>query len=199
MASIRAAVIGSPGEANGSLSMMTQLSASPTTSTPCQKLDVANSTACGVSRNCLSSCDPRRRALHENRIVERHLGDRLHGAQRRVAGEQHEGAAARALQNLDDLAAGGAREIRRPRIGHPRRQIQDRLAREVELRRQADLARRCRMPSRLRMYSNVPSTVSVADVSTVVRIRSSSSSRTIADTSIGDARRKTPRPRNSTK
>ena len=45
IASMRAAVIGSPGEANGSLSMMTQLSASPTTSTPCQKLDVASSTA----------------------------------------------------------------------------------------------------------------------------------------------------------
>ena len=70
---MRAAVIGSPGEANGSLSMMTQLSASPTTSTPCQKLEVANSTACGVARNCSSSCDARRRALHEDRIVERHL------------------------------------------------------------------------------------------------------------------------------
>ena len=54
---MRAAVIGSPGDANGSLSMITQLSASPTTSTPCQKLEVANSTACGVSRNWLSSCD----------------------------------------------------------------------------------------------------------------------------------------------
>ena len=50
-ASIRAAVIGSPGDANGSLSMMTQLSASPITSTPCQKLDVASSTAFGVVRN----------------------------------------------------------------------------------------------------------------------------------------------------
>ena len=57
IASIRAAVIGSPGEANGSLSIITQLSASPTTSTPCQKLDVAKSTACAVARNRLSSCD----------------------------------------------------------------------------------------------------------------------------------------------
>ena len=54
---MRAAVIGSPGEANGSLSMMTQLRASPTTSTPCQKLDVASSTECGVSRNCFRSCE----------------------------------------------------------------------------------------------------------------------------------------------
>ena len=54
---MRAAVTGSAGDANGSLSMMTQLSASPITSTPCQKLDVANSTACGVARNWLSSCD----------------------------------------------------------------------------------------------------------------------------------------------
>ena len=51
MASMRAAVTGSPGDANGSLSMMTQLRASPTTSTPCQKLDVPSSTACGVLRN----------------------------------------------------------------------------------------------------------------------------------------------------
>ena len=42
------------------------------------------------------------------------------------------------------------------------------------------------------MYSNVPSTVSVADVSTVVRMRSSNSSRTIVETSIGEARRKMP-------
>ncbi len=48
---MRAAVTGSPGEANGSLSMITQLSASPTTSTPCQKLEVASSTAFGVARN----------------------------------------------------------------------------------------------------------------------------------------------------
>ena len=55
MASIRAAVMGSPGEVNGSLSMITQLSASPATSTPCQKLEVAKSTACGVARNCRRS------------------------------------------------------------------------------------------------------------------------------------------------
>jgi len=55
VASIRADVIGSPGDANGSLSMMTQLSASPTTSTPCQKLDVAKSTAFGVDLNSRSS------------------------------------------------------------------------------------------------------------------------------------------------
>ncbi len=58
MASSRAATIGSPGEANGSLSMITQLSASPTTSTPCQKLEVANSTAFGVRLN-VSSSTPR--------------------------------------------------------------------------------------------------------------------------------------------
>ena len=54
MASMRAAVMGSPGEAKGSLSMMTQLYCSPTTSTPCQKDDVANSTALGVALNCAS-------------------------------------------------------------------------------------------------------------------------------------------------
>ena len=49
------------------------------------------------------------------------------------------------------------------------------------------------------MYSNESSTVSVAEVSTVVRIRSSSSSRTMSATSIGEARRNMPLPRNSTK
>ena len=57
IASRRAAVIGSPGEANGSLSTITQLSASPTTSTPCQKLDVASSTACGVVAEAASSAE----------------------------------------------------------------------------------------------------------------------------------------------
>src|SRR5205823_11773573 len=42
-----------------------------------------------------------------------------------------------------------------------------------------------RMPSRERMYSKVPSTLSVADVNTVVCILSSRTSRTILDTSIG--------------
>ena len=41
----------------GNLSTMTQLRASPTTSTPCQKLEVARSTLCGVSLNCFRSCD----------------------------------------------------------------------------------------------------------------------------------------------
>ena len=136
---MRAAVIGSPGDANGSLSTMTQLSASPTTSTPCQKLDVANRTACGVAAELVQQLRARRRALRENRIVERHLRHRLHRAHRRVAGEEDEGAAARALQDLDHLAARGDGEVRRPRIGHLRRQIQNRLLPEVELRRQPDL------------------------------------------------------------
>ena len=97
MASIRAAVTGSPGEANGSLSMITQLSASPTTSTPCQKLDVASSTAFGVRPELVDQRRTRRRALHEDRVGQRHLDERLHRAQHRVAGEEHERAAARAL------------------------------------------------------------------------------------------------------
>ena len=48
--------------------MMTQLSCSPCTSMPCQKLEVPKSTALGVSRNCCSSDVPRRGALHEQRI-----------------------------------------------------------------------------------------------------------------------------------
>ena len=95
---MRAAVIGSPGEANGSLSMMTQLSASPTTSTPCQKLEVASRTAFGVARKSRSSAE--RGAVPCTSIgysiAER--GERLHLAQLGVAREQHERAPARALQ-----------------------------------------------------------------------------------------------------
>src|ERR1041384_5879654 len=46
----RAATTGSVGTANGSLSTMTHESCSPRTSTPYQKLAVANSTAFGVAR-----------------------------------------------------------------------------------------------------------------------------------------------------
>ena len=52
---MRAATTGSPGEAKGSLSMITQESCSPTTSTPCQKDAVARSTAPGVVRKVSSS------------------------------------------------------------------------------------------------------------------------------------------------
>ena len=57
MASTLAATTGSPGDANGRRSTITQLRASPTTSTPCQKLDVPSSTAFGVERNWASSVD----------------------------------------------------------------------------------------------------------------------------------------------
>ena len=57
MAAILAATSGSPGEANGKRSMMTALRASPTTSTPCQKLEVARSTAFGVARKSRISVD----------------------------------------------------------------------------------------------------------------------------------------------
>src|SRR2546426_2232837 len=42
-------------------------------------------------------------------------------AQRRVTGEQHEGAPAGAFEDLDHLASGSHREFRRARIGHARR------------------------------------------------------------------------------
>ncbi len=84
----------------------------------------------------LEELRPRRGPLHQDRIIERHLRNGLHRPQRRVAREEHERAPLRPLQDLDHLAAGRHREIRRSRIGHPRRQIQDRLPREIELRRQ---------------------------------------------------------------
>src|SRR3989454_5375068 len=48
---------GSVGTANGSRSMITQESCSPGTSTPCQKLAVANSTPPGVRRNLSSKTE----------------------------------------------------------------------------------------------------------------------------------------------
>ena len=54
-------------------------------------------------------------------------------------------------------------------------------------------------PRRRFTYSNEPAMVSVADVSTVARMRSSSCSRMMAETSIGAARRNTPRLRVSRK
>ena len=75
---MRADVIGSPGDANGSLSMMTQLSASPTTSTPCQKLEVANRTEFGVDRNSRSSAlrgaDPSYNAEVARRLLDGEKG-----------------------------------------------------------------------------------------------------------------------------
>ena len=75
-----------------------------------------------------------------------------------------------------------------------RRQVEDGLPRVIELRRQPDLPGAPDAEPSAHVVEG-PSTVSVADVSIVAVMRSSSSSRTIADTSIGDARRKTPRPR----
>src|SRR5687767_1062157 len=51
----RAATNGSVGTAKGSLSTITHDNWSPRTSTPCQKLDVANKTALGVFLNRSSS------------------------------------------------------------------------------------------------------------------------------------------------
>ncbi len=80
----------------------------------------------------------RQGALHEDRIVERHLRNALHGAKRRVAGEQDKCAAMCALENLHHLFADGAGELRRSRVGHLFRQVQHGLALEVELRRELD-------------------------------------------------------------
>ena len=141
MASIRADVIGSPGDANGSLSMMTQLSASPTTSTPCQKLEVAKRTEFGVALNSRMSAERGARALHEHGIFELHRRQLVDLSQVRVAREQHERAAAAAFENLDDLASGGLHERGRARLRHLARQVQDGLTFVVELGGQPDLGR----------------------------------------------------------
>ena len=68
MASMRALTTGSVGTAKGRRSMMTQLSCSPCTSTPCQKLDVPKSTAFGVLAELLEEHVARRGAMQQQRI-----------------------------------------------------------------------------------------------------------------------------------
>src|SRR4029450_2396632 len=97
---MRADVMGSPGDANGILSMTTQLSASPTTSTPCQKLDVATTMAFAVARERRRAARAQHRRarglpLHEDGVIEFARGIRMHVAEIRVTGEEHEGAASR--------------------------------------------------------------------------------------------------------
>ena len=62
---MRASTTGSLGTAKGNLSIITQLNCSPGTSTPCQKLEVANRTQFGVERNSSSSALLRPGALHQ--------------------------------------------------------------------------------------------------------------------------------------
>ena len=129
---------GSAGDANGSLSIITQLNWSPTTSTPCQKLEVASNTECGVSRNCLRSWERGAVALHEQRVVERHLGNGLHLAKHRVAGKQNKGPPFRSSQYFDDFAPGSHCEFRGAWVGHARRKVKQRLTAEVELGRKTN-------------------------------------------------------------
>ena len=172
--------MGSPGEANGSLSMTTQLSASPTTSTPCQKLDVASSTAFGRASELLEQHAARGGSLHEQRIGERPLQPGAHRAQRGVAGEQDEGAAFGPVEDLDDFVGDPGGELRLSRVGHPPRQIEDATAARDRTRTASAIASRRPRRAGWPTYSNDSPTRRVADVSTVVRRRSNSRSRTSA-------------------
>ena len=68
---MRACTTGSPGEANGSLSMITHESCSPATSTPCQNEAVARSTAPGRGAERLQQRRLGRLPLDEERIRRR--------------------------------------------------------------------------------------------------------------------------------
>ena len=97
----RAATIGSVGTANGSLSMITHDNCSPRTSTPCQKLEVANNTAFGVCAKLLQQASLRRTALQQTRKINlghRQIVKRLHAGQ---TGRKHKRAALRGVHNLD--------------------------------------------------------------------------------------------------
>jgi hypothetical protein len=107
---------------------MTQLSCSPCTSTPCQKLEVPKRTALGVSRNCSSRtlrgavpCSSSGKgSTRQQALVEvAHLG---------VAGEEAEGAAAGDLEHAADALGGLPRgEVGLARVGHAGRQVEQGL------------------------------------------------------------------------
>ena len=85
--------------------------------------------------------------LNEDRIGQRHFDELLDGAEHRVTREQHERAAVRAAEDLDDFARRRFGKSRRFRRGHAARQVEQRLCRVVELGSHANVVD-FRIPSR---------------------------------------------------
>ena len=159
------------------------------TSTPCQKLDVASSTAWasrGTARERRSRRVPCTRTGYSNPF-------RRGPPQHRVTGEEDERAPTGALEDARRSRGPPPPEPRRPRMWHAPRQIENRLSRVVEL----GARRSSRAPGHTKAASNVIERfrhARVADVSTVEFRRSSTDSWTIWETSMGAALRNTPRP-----
>ncbi len=113
--------------------MITQLSCSPGTSTPCQKEAVANKTALGVERNSSSKalrgpvpCKKRFVGdFHRNAIVDQ--------AHLLVAGEKHESPATAEEQKLDNFARGGGCECGTARVGKILGNVQQSLFGVIEM------------------------------------------------------------------
>ncbi len=149
---MRASTTGSLGTAKGNLSIITQLNCSPGTSTPCQKLDVANSTQFGVVRNSSSKRAPRPRPLHQRfpRDFQRHAV--VNQPHLLIAGEQHERASAAEVQNLDNLPRRRRRERRISRIGQILRHVQQRLLLIIEMARHDQRSRTPQAQPRLRKF-----------------------------------------------
>ena len=113
--------------------MMTQLNCSPCTSTPCQKLDVANSTAFGVSRKRFSKTWRGADALQQHGESQPRRQQIVRLPHLLITGEQHKGPAAR---RFEYRARFHRRRLRQKaglaRIGQLRRNVKQNLFRVIE-------------------------------------------------------------------
>ena len=120
--------------------MMTQLRASPCTSTPCQKLEVPKRTALGVARNSSSRALRGRGAVEKDGKIEDGQQALVEGAHLAVAGEEAEGAAAGDGEDAVDAVGGGFGKVGIAGVGHVGRQIEQGLLAVAEVGRDDELA-----------------------------------------------------------
>ena len=89
-----------------------------------------------LQQNCAWGC-----ALQQQRVGQLRGEALVRGAHLGVAGEQAEGAAVGDLQHAASAFRGLEEVFRIARVGHSRRQIEQRLSRKVEVRGDNQLAR----------------------------------------------------------
>ena len=112
--------------------MTTSRRAEPGTSTPSQKLAVANKHGVALVAKSVEQRLLRSVTLNEPLVVELvtdAFREHAHHAERR---RKNEGASLRHSDELEDLFGGGVREVRRARVGQVRRRIERGLLLEAE-------------------------------------------------------------------